>query len=112
MGGVTEKMTDTSKKSPMLGASGIQAVAVLRDPNSGQVYGQVDFTQAADGTVTVCGEIQNIPDKQKRGFHIHEFGDTTNGCTSAGKEKLSSSFSRLARRMRLKISLIPSMFGI
>lgn len=108
MGGVTQKMTDTVKNTAILGPPGVQAVAVLRDPTSGQVYGQVDFTEAADGTVTVCGEIKNIPDKQKRGFHIHEFGDTTNGCTSAGKEKSSSSFSRLARRMYLKIFLILS----
>lgn len=86
MGGITQKMTDTVQKTHILGSSGVQAVAVLRDPNTGQVYGQVDFTQADDGTVTVCGEIKNIPDKQKRGFHIHEFGDNTNGCTSAGKE--------------------------
>jgi Cu/Zn superoxide dismutase len=89
MGSVTQKMTDTVKKVPGLGSSGIQAVAVLRDPNNGQVYGQVDFVQADDGTVTICGEIKNIPDKQKRGFHIHEFGDTTNGCTSAGKSNYS-----------------------
>ena len=85
MGGVTQKMTDTVKNVPLIGTSSIQAVAVLRDPSNGQVYGEVNFSQADDGTVTVCGEIKNVPDKQKRGFHIHEFGDTTNGCTSAGK---------------------------
>ncbi|CAF1014940.1 unnamed protein product [Adineta steineri] len=84
MGGVTQKMTDTVKSVPILSSPGIQAVVVLRDPNNGQVCGQVDFLQADDGIVTVSGEIKNIPDKQKRGFHIHEFGDTTNGCTSAG----------------------------
>jgi Cu/Zn superoxide dismutase len=89
MGGITQKMTDTVKNVPGLSSSGIQAVAVLRDPNNGQIYGQVDFVQADDGTVTISGEIKNIPDKQKRGFHIHEFGDTTNGCTSAGNEKYS-----------------------
>lgn len=89
MGGVAQKMTDTVKSVPVLGSTGIQAVAVLRDPNSGQVYGQVEFTQSDDGVVSVTGEIKNIPDKQKRGFHIHEFGDTTNGCTSAGRRLLS-----------------------
>jgi Cu/Zn superoxide dismutase len=84
MGGVTQKMTDTVKSVPLLGSSGIHAVATLTDPNNGQVCGHVNFVQANDGTVTVSGEIKNIPDKQKRGFHIHEFGDATNGCTSAG----------------------------
>jgi Cu-Zn family superoxide dismutase len=87
MGGITQKMTDKVKNVPILAPTGPQAVVVLRDPNNGQVYGQVDFVQADDGTVTISGEIKNIPDKQKRGFHIHEFGDTTNGCTTAGKEK-------------------------
>lgn len=86
MGGVTQKMTDTVKNIPRVGSSALQAVAVLSDPSNGQVYGYVDFVQANDGTVTVTGEIKNIPNQQKRGFHIHEFGDTTNGCTSAGKD--------------------------
>ncbi len=85
MGGITQKMADKVKSNvPVLGSTGIQAVAVLTDPSNGQVYGHVDFLQTDDGIVTVSGEIKNIPDKQKRGFHIHEFGDTTNGCTSAG----------------------------
>lgn len=86
MGGVTQKMTDTVKKAPILGLTGVHAVAVLTDPSNGQVYGHVDFIETTDGTVTISGEIKNIPDKQKRGFHIHEFGDTTNGCTSAGNK--------------------------
>ena len=84
MAGVAQKMTDTVKNTPVLGSPGVHAVAVLTDPSNGQVYGHVDFVEANDGTVTVSGEIKNISDKQKRGFHIHEFGDTTNRCTSAG----------------------------
>ncbi|CAF0876968.1 unnamed protein product [Rotaria sordida] len=84
MGGVTQKMTDTVKH--ISEPSGPQAVAVLSDPNSGQIYGHVNFVEASDGTVTVSGEIKNVPNAQKRGFHIHEFGDTTNGCTSAGNK--------------------------
>lgn len=98
MGGVTQKMTDTVKSVPGLGSSGVHAVAVLTDPSSGQVYGHVDFVEATDGTVTVTGEIKNIPDKQKRGFHIHEFGDTTNGCTSAGK-----AFTEMHHRIVLRV---------
>lgn len=79
MGGVTQKMPQSTVKS-----ADIQAVAVLRDPQTGQIFGQVDFVQGSDGKVTITGEIQNVPDKTKHGFHIHEFGDTTNGCTSAG----------------------------
>ena len=87
MGGVTQKLTDTVQHAPVLGSSDICAVAVLHDPSNGQVYGHVDFVQASNGTVTVSGEIKNITDKSKRGFHIHEFGDTTNGCTSAGSDQ-------------------------
>ncbi|CAF0875410.1 unnamed protein product [Didymodactylos carnosus] len=72
---VAKVVTDSSDK--------LQAVAVLHDQQNG-VQGYVDFSQSADGTVTISGEIKGIPDKSKRGFHIHEFGDTTNGCTSAG----------------------------
>ena len=87
MGGITQKMTDTVKSVSIIGSSAqTQAVAVLRDPKDGHIFGQVEFAEASDGTVTIIGEIKGIPNKQKRGFHIHEFGDTTNGCTSAGKK--------------------------
>ena len=84
MGGVTQKLPQPTVKS-----TDIQAVAVLQDPNSGKVFGHVDFVQGSDGKVTITGEIKNINDKTKHGFHIHEFGDTTNGCTSAGKSNNS-----------------------
>lgn len=86
MGGLASKPTDTVRGVSFSDPSSVQAVAVLSDPNSGQVYGHVDFVQTSDGTVTVSGEIKNIPNAEKRGFHIHEFGDTTNGCTSAGNK--------------------------
>ncbi|CAF4321867.1 unnamed protein product, partial [Rotaria magnacalcarata] len=73
--------------------SSIQTVAVLSDPNSEQVYGHVDFAQEKDGTVTVSGEVKNISTAQKHGFHIHEFGDTTNGCTSVVKLEIPISLS-------------------
>ncbi|CAF4492260.1 unnamed protein product [Rotaria socialis] len=75
-------MIDTVKGVSFPGPSSIQAVAVLSHPNSEQVYGHVDFVQEKDGAVTVSGEVKNISAAQKHGFHIHEFGDTMNGCTS------------------------------
>ncbi|GFV42575.1 superoxide dismutase 2 [Trichonephila clavipes] len=49
-----------------------------------KVKGTVHFTQESpDGPVTVTGEINSLS-KGLHGFHIHEFGDNTNGCISAG----------------------------
>lgn len=58
----------------------IKAVAVLVGET---VNGVVNFTQADDGVVHVQGEVKGL-DKGQHGFHVHEFGDVTNGCNSAG----------------------------
>jgi len=58
-------------------------VAVLRGDKS--VSGVVSFEQSsAESPVTVSYEISGNSANALRGFHIHEFGDNTNGCTSAG----------------------------
>ncbi|XP_014357075.1 superoxide dismutase [Cu-Zn] [Papilio machaon] len=57
-----------------------KAVCVL----NGDVKGTVFFTQENDkAPVVVTGEVSGLA-KGKHGFHVHEFGDNTNGCTSAG----------------------------
>uniref|UniRef100_A0A5C1IV66 Superoxide dismutase [Cu-Zn] n=1 Tax=Urechis unicinctus TaxID=6432 RepID=A0A5C1IV66_UREUN len=48
-----------------------------------QVEGTVKFTQSEGAGTTLTGEIKNLAPGQ-HGFHVHEFGDNTNGCTSAG----------------------------
>lgn len=62
--------------------STIKAVCVLSGTSS--VKGVINFQQEkADGPVAITGEITGLT-PGKHGFHVHEFGDNTNGCTSAG----------------------------
>ncbi|KAL4907558.1 superoxide dismutase [Aspergillus multicolor] len=61
----------------------VKAVAVLRGDS--KVSGTVTFEQADENSqTTVSWDITGNDANAERGFHIHQFGDNTNGCTSAG----------------------------
>ncbi|RDW70856.1 superoxide dismutase SOD1 [Aspergillus mulundensis] len=61
----------------------VKAVAVLRGDS--KVAGTVTFEQADENSqTTVSWNITGNDANAERGFHIHQFGDNTNGCTSAG----------------------------
>ncbi|XP_077976877.1 superoxide dismutase [Cu-Zn]-like [Glandiceps talaboti] len=59
----------------------IKAVCVLKGEKVG---GVINFEQEGVGApVKVTGTVEPL-DAGLHGFHIHEFGDNTNGCISAG----------------------------
>ncbi|KAK0413030.1 hypothetical protein QR680_006554 [Steinernema hermaphroditum] len=59
-----------------------RAVAVLR--GDAGVTGTVYFTQEKEGQpTTIKGEIKGLT-PGLHGFHVHQYGDSTNGCISAG----------------------------
>ncbi|EEH42598.2 superoxide dismutase [Cu-Zn] [Paracoccidioides brasiliensis Pb18] len=61
----------------------VKAVAVLRGDSN--VKGTVVFEQASESSATVITySLSGNDPNALRGFHIHQFGDNTNGCTSAG----------------------------
>jgi len=61
----------------------VKAVAVLRGDS--KVTGQVTFEQADENSpTTISWDLSGHDPNAERGFHIHQFGDNTNGCTSAG----------------------------
>lgn len=60
-----------------------KAVAVLR--GDAKVRGTVTLEQECESSPTkITYDITGNEPNAKRGFHIHQFGDNTNGCTSAG----------------------------
>ncbi|KAF4082062.1 hypothetical protein AMELA_G00147380 [Ameiurus melas] len=60
----------------------MKAVCVLK--GTGDVTGVVHFEQQVEsGPVTVTGNITGLT-PGLHGFHVHAFGDNTNGCISAG----------------------------
>jgi Cu-Zn family superoxide dismutase len=59
----------------------LKAICVLK--GDGATQGVITITQEADSEVVVSGKITGLK-PGNHGFHIHEFGDNTNGCTSAG----------------------------
>uniref|UniRef100_A0A8C3BD26 superoxide dismutase n=1 Tax=Cairina moschata TaxID=8855 RepID=A0A8C3BD26_CAIMO len=59
----------------------LKAVCVMK--GDGPVEGVIHFQQQGNGPVKVTGRISGLSDGD-HGFHVHEFGDNTNGCTSAG----------------------------
>jgi len=62
----------------------VKAVCVLAAGASSCVTGTITFTQEkAGGDTVVSGQVKGLA-PGKHGFHIHQFGDYTNGCMSAG----------------------------
>jgi len=61
----------------------VKAVAVLRGDSN--IHGTVTFEQAdGNSLTTISWDISGQDPNALRGFHVHQFGDNTNGCTSAG----------------------------
>lgn len=58
--------------------------------------GTVRFEQVSEEAPTVIAfKIEGNDPSAERGMHIHQFGDNTNGCTSAGPHCTISSSSLL-----------------
>uniref|UniRef100_P07505 Superoxide dismutase [Cu-Zn], chloroplastic n=3 Tax=Spinacia oleracea TaxID=3562 RepID=SODCP_SPIOL len=73
--------TSAASKPLTIVAATKKAVAVLKGTSN--VEGVVTLTQEDDGPTTVNVRISGLA-PGKHGFHLHEFGDTTNGCMSTG----------------------------
>ncbi|KAJ7095815.1 superoxide dismutase [Mycena belliarum] len=58
-----------------------KAVVVLKGDS--KATGTVTFEQRKN-VVIVTGKLQNLDPLASRGLHIHQFGDLTSGCASAG----------------------------
>lgn len=61
----------------------LYAICILKEDGGSGVSGIVKFTQAAGGKTRVQATMTGLS-KGNHGFHVHEFGNLTQGCKSAG----------------------------
>ncbi|KAI8868474.1 superoxide dismutase [Cu-Zn] [Ramicandelaber brevisporus] len=62
----------------------LKAIAILRSDDL-KLHGTIEFEQTGDDAPTaIKGRLTGLADGL-HGFHVHEWGDTTNGCVSAGQ---------------------------
>jgi len=60
----------------------VKGVAILRGENG--IHGVINFEQpATGGNTTIKGKVSGLA-PGLHGFHIHAFGDLSNGCVTAG----------------------------
>lgn len=60
-----------------------KAIAILSGNSS--VTGVIIFTQKVpEKGITITGTIRGLKPAGRHGFHIHQFGNLTDGCVSAG----------------------------
>lgn len=65
--------------------TGINAICVLNPDGDSKAKGIVHFNQSSfDSPTKITGKFSNLKKNAKHGFHVHEFGDLTKGCTTAG----------------------------
>ncbi|CAK9182825.1 unnamed protein product [Ilex paraguariensis] len=78
---LTAATSATQRKSFTVVAATKKAVAVLKGASN--VEGVVTLSQDDGGPTTVNVRVTGLT-PGLHGFHLHEFGDTTNGCISTG----------------------------
>ncbi|CAK9140153.1 unnamed protein product [Ilex paraguariensis] len=78
---LTNATSATAPKPLYVVAAAKKAVAVLK--GNSNVEGVVTLSQDEGGPTTVKVRITGLT-PGPHGFHLHEFGDTTNGCISTG----------------------------
>jgi len=61
----------------------IRAICQLRPDGNSGVHGIVKLVGGANKPTKIVAELWGLS-KGKHGFHIHEFGDLTEGCKTAG----------------------------
>ena len=74
------RSTDSTHKLTNQYLMSTKAVVVLMGE---KVRGILSFNRLEDGRTHVSGEVHGLA-KGEHGFHIHQFGDTSNGCASCG----------------------------
>jgi len=78
-------------------SSAVPTVATVKGDKG--IEGTVHFEQADENSpTTITWNITGNDANAKRGMHVHQFGDNTNGCTSAGPHCKSSRDTQGARK--------------